>query len=220
MTKIIERNTTIPARRTRGVQHRGGQPAGRGRRGAAGRTRAGRGQPGARPVPAGGHPAGPARRAADRGHLRHRRQRHPQVTARDKDTGAEQGITISESSNLDKTEVERMVAEAEAQPRRGPAAARAGRCPQRARHAPPTRSSAAWPSSATRRRAREGPGRDAGRRRPAGGQGRGAAGPGPVADRANCSRCSTALQPGAVRGGWQRAAGGRRQRPGSRATTT
>jgi molecular chaperone DnaK len=36
------------------------------------------------------------------------------VTARDKDTGAEQSITISEQSNLDKTEVERMVSEAEA----------------------------------------------------------------------------------------------------------
>ncbi|MFG2660145.1 molecular chaperone DnaK [Streptomyces sp. NPDC048425] len=35
------------------------------------------------------------------------------VTARDKDTGKEQGITISESSNLDRTEVERMVEEAE-----------------------------------------------------------------------------------------------------------
>jgi molecular chaperone DnaK len=35
------------------------------------------------------------------------------VTARDRDTGAEQGITISESSNLDSSEVERMVAEAE-----------------------------------------------------------------------------------------------------------
>ncbi|MGH3911431.1 MAG: molecular chaperone DnaK, partial [Pseudonocardiaceae bacterium] len=35
------------------------------------------------------------------------------VTARDSDTGAEQGITISESSNLDKSEVERMVADAE-----------------------------------------------------------------------------------------------------------
>jgi molecular chaperone DnaK len=35
------------------------------------------------------------------------------VSARDKDTGAEQRITISESSNLDKSEVERMVADAE-----------------------------------------------------------------------------------------------------------
>jgi molecular chaperone DnaK len=35
------------------------------------------------------------------------------VSARDKDTGKEQGITISESSNLDRSEVERMVQEAE-----------------------------------------------------------------------------------------------------------
>jgi len=35
------------------------------------------------------------------------------VTARDRDTGAEQGITISESSNLDSSEIERMVAEAD-----------------------------------------------------------------------------------------------------------
>jgi molecular chaperone DnaK len=36
------------------------------------------------------------------------------VTARDKDTSAQQSITISEQSNLDKTEVERMLSEAEA----------------------------------------------------------------------------------------------------------
>ncbi|WP_111508918.1 molecular chaperone DnaK [Mycobacterium kyogaense] len=36
------------------------------------------------------------------------------VTARDKDTSAEQSITISEQSNLDQSEVERMVREAEA----------------------------------------------------------------------------------------------------------
>jgi molecular chaperone DnaK len=35
------------------------------------------------------------------------------VSARDKDTGAEQRITISESSNLDQSEVERMIADAE-----------------------------------------------------------------------------------------------------------
>jgi molecular chaperone DnaK len=35
------------------------------------------------------------------------------VSARDKDTGAEQRITISESSNLDKAEVERMIREAQ-----------------------------------------------------------------------------------------------------------
>jgi molecular chaperone DnaK len=35
------------------------------------------------------------------------------VSARDKDTGAEQRITITETSNLDKSEVERMIADAE-----------------------------------------------------------------------------------------------------------
>jgi molecular chaperone DnaK len=35
------------------------------------------------------------------------------IRARDKDTGAEQGITINESSNLDRAEVERMITEAE-----------------------------------------------------------------------------------------------------------
>ena len=36
------------------------------------------------------------------------------VAAKDKDTGAEQKVTISETSNLDQSEVERMVADAEA----------------------------------------------------------------------------------------------------------
>jgi molecular chaperone DnaK len=35
------------------------------------------------------------------------------VSARDKDTGAEQKVTISETSNLDQSEIERMVADAE-----------------------------------------------------------------------------------------------------------
>src|SRR2546430_2876853 len=35
------------------------------------------------------------------------------VSARDKDTGAEQRITISETTNLDKSEVDRMIADAE-----------------------------------------------------------------------------------------------------------
>ena len=35
------------------------------------------------------------------------------MSARDRDTGAEQSITISETSNLDKAEVDRMIADAE-----------------------------------------------------------------------------------------------------------
>ena len=57
--------------------HRGGRPdVGRDPR-APGRARDGRLQQDARQVPARRHPAGAARRAAGRGHVRHRRQRHP-----------------------------------------------------------------------------------------------------------------------------------------------
>ena len=75
-TKLIERNTTIPTQEERGLLHRRRQPEpGRDPR-PAGRARDGRLQPHAGQVQPGRHPAGAARRAADRGHLRHRRQRH------------------------------------------------------------------------------------------------------------------------------------------------
>ena len=76
MTRLIERNTTIPTKRVGGVHHRRRQPAQRGDQGAPGRERHGLPQQAARHVPARGHPAGAAWRAAGRGHLRHRRQRH------------------------------------------------------------------------------------------------------------------------------------------------
>ena len=57
---------------------RRGQPGCGHHPGVPGRTRNGRRQQVARPVRPDGHPAGPARPAADRGHLRHRRQRHRQ----------------------------------------------------------------------------------------------------------------------------------------------
>ena len=59
-----------------GVHHRRRQPAQRRDQGAPGRERHGVPQQAARHVPARRHPAGTAWRAADRGHLRHRRQRH------------------------------------------------------------------------------------------------------------------------------------------------
>ena len=77
MTKLIERNTTIPTRKARGVLDRGGQPAERGDPRAPGRARDGDLQQVAGQVPAHRHPAGAARHPADRGRLRHRRQRHP-----------------------------------------------------------------------------------------------------------------------------------------------
>ena len=106
----------------RDLQHRRGQPARGRRRGAAGRA-------GAR-APTTGCSADSGWRTSGR-----RRAGCPQievtfdidangilnVSARDKDTGAEQRITISETSNLDQAEIERMVADAE--PHRGEDAA-------------------------------------------------------------------------------------------------
>jgi molecular chaperone DnaK len=113
MTKVIDRNTTIPARRTETF------------------STAEDDQPavdvvvlqGEREMASDNRPLGRFRleniRTAPRG--------EPQIevtfdidangilnaSARDKDTGAEQRITVSESSNLDKTEIERMVSDAE-----------------------------------------------------------------------------------------------------------
>ena len=78
MTKLVERNTTIPDRAEANLQHGGRQPDGRDGQGLPGRTRDGRRQPPARPVQPRRHSAGSARHAADRSQVRHRRQRHPE----------------------------------------------------------------------------------------------------------------------------------------------
>ncbi|GAA1175911.1 molecular chaperone DnaK [Streptomyces hebeiensis] len=113
MTKIIERNTTIPVRRTETFSTaEDNQPAvdivvlqGERERAADNRV-LGRFQlTDIRPAPR-GEPQIEVIFDIDANGILN-------VTARDKDTGKEQGITISESSNLDRTEVERMVQEAE-----------------------------------------------------------------------------------------------------------
>ncbi|GFG99076.1 molecular chaperone DnaK [Mycobacterium timonense] len=114
MTKIIEHNTTIPARRSEVFTTAAdNQPAVdvivlQGERELAGDNRVlGRFKlENIRPAPR-GEPQIEVIFDIDANGILH-------VTARDKDTGAEQGITISEQSNLDKSEVERMLAEAEA----------------------------------------------------------------------------------------------------------
>ena len=78
MTKLIEKNTTIPDQALAGVLHRGGRPARGDRARAAGRARTGHGQQVAGSVRLGRHSSGAARRAADRGDLRHRRERYPE----------------------------------------------------------------------------------------------------------------------------------------------
>jgi molecular chaperone DnaK len=113
MTKVIERNTTIPARRSETFSTaEDNQPAVdivvlQGEREKASDNRVlGRFQlTGIRPAPR-GEPQVEVTFDVDANGILG-------VTAKDKDTGAEQGITISESSNLDTSEVERMVAEAE-----------------------------------------------------------------------------------------------------------
>src|SRR5690348_7912691 len=114
MTKIIERNTTIPARRSEVFTTAAdNQPAVdivvlQGERELARDNRVlGRFKlENIRPAPR-GEPQIEVTFDIDANGILH-------VTARDKDTGAEQKVTISESSNLDKSEVERMIADADA----------------------------------------------------------------------------------------------------------
>jgi molecular chaperone DnaK len=113
MTKIVERNTTIPARRSEVFSTaEDNQPAvdvvvlqGERERAADNRV-LGRFQlTDIRPAPR-GEPQVEVTFDVDANGILN-------VTARDKDTDAQQGITISESSNLDTGEVERMVSDAE-----------------------------------------------------------------------------------------------------------
>jgi molecular chaperone DnaK len=113
MTKIVERNTTIPARRTEVFSTaEDNQPAvdvvvlqGERERAADNRV-LGRFQlTDIRPAPR-GEPQIEVTFDIDANGIL-------DVTAKDKDTGAQQSITISESSNLDQAEIERMVGEAE-----------------------------------------------------------------------------------------------------------
>ncbi|MFF0066169.1 molecular chaperone DnaK [Streptomyces sp. NPDC005279] len=113
MTKIIERNTTIPARRTETFSTAEDNQGAvdvvvlQGERELAADNRVlGRFQlKDIRPAPR-GEPQIEVTFDVDANGILN-------VTARDKDTGAEQSITISEGSNLDQSEVERMVQEAE-----------------------------------------------------------------------------------------------------------
>jgi molecular chaperone DnaK len=113
MTKVIERNTTIPARRTEVFSTaEDNQPAvdvvvlqGERERAADNRVLGRFRLENIRPAPR-GEPQIEVTFDIDANGILN-------VSARDKDTGAEQRITISESSNLDKAEVDRMVADAE-----------------------------------------------------------------------------------------------------------
>jgi len=113
MTKVIERNTTIPARRTEVFSTaEDNQPAvdvvvlqGERERAADNRVLGRFRLENIRPAPR-GEPQIEVTYDIDANGILN-------VSARDKDTKAEQRITISESSNLDQAEVDRMVTDAE-----------------------------------------------------------------------------------------------------------
>ena len=113
MTKVIDRNTTIPARRSEVFSTaEDNQPAvdvvvlqGERERAADNRVLGRFRLENIRPAPRGTPHIEVTFDIDANGILN--------VSARDKDTGAEQRITISESSNLDQAEVERMVRDAE-----------------------------------------------------------------------------------------------------------
>ncbi len=113
MTKLIERNTTIPDDEEGDLLDRRRQSAGRDGAGLPGRTAHGGRQSSAGPVQPGGHRAGAARHAADRGDLRHRRQRHPQRLGQGQENQQGSKIRIESSSGLSKDEVEKMNRDAE-----------------------------------------------------------------------------------------------------------
>jgi molecular chaperone DnaK len=113
MTKVIERNTTIPARRTETFSTaEDNQPAvdvvvlqGERERAADNRVLGRFRLENIRPAPRGVPQIEVTFDIDANGILN--------VSARDKDTGTEQRITISETSNLDQAEVERMIRDAE-----------------------------------------------------------------------------------------------------------
>jgi molecular chaperone DnaK len=113
MTKIIERNTTIPARRSEVFSTAQDDQdsveivvlQGERERAADNRVLGRFTLTGIRPAPR-GEPQVEVTFDIDANGILN-------VNARDKDTGAEQGITISGTTNLDQAEIERMVQEAE-----------------------------------------------------------------------------------------------------------
>jgi molecular chaperone DnaK len=113
MTKIIERNTTIPARRSQVFSTaEDNQSAvdivvlqGERERAADNRVLGRFRLEGVRPAPR-GEPQVEVTFEIDANGILN-------VSARDRDTGAQQSITITDTSNLDQTEVDRMIADAE-----------------------------------------------------------------------------------------------------------
>ena len=153
LTKLIERNTTIPTRKSEVFSTaEDNQPSVevhvlQGEREMADLQQV------ARQVPADRHPAGAARHAADRGHVRHRRQRHRQrVGARTSARARSRRSRSRPARGLSDDEIERMVQGRRVARRRGPPPARARRrraTRPRTRPTRPSSSSASWATRST-----------------------------------------------------------------------
>ena len=77
-TKLIDRNTTIPTRKSEAFSTAADSQTSVEIKVYQGERAMAKRQPAAGRVPAGGHSAGAARHSADRSDVRHRRQRHPE----------------------------------------------------------------------------------------------------------------------------------------------
>ena len=143
MTKVIERNTTIPTQQTETFSTAEDNQTAVDDHRSAGRTGAGRRQPPARRFRLEGIP--PAPRGVPQIEVTFDIDANGilNVSARDKATGKEQRVTISESTNLDQAAIEQMVADAAAHAGEDRRAPRGDRRPQRARLARVPRRAAA-----------------------------------------------------------------------------
>ena len=135
MTKLIERNTTIPTRRTEVFTTAEDMQPSVEIHVLQGEREMAQVQQDARQVPARRPAAGAPRRAADRGHLRHRRQRHRARVGQG--PGHEQGaVDDHHRSVVARQGRHRPDGQRRRGPRRGgPPAPRGGRGPQQRRHA-------------------------------------------------------------------------------------